>query len=86
VIPVSDKIANLRDWLMLPPEMRRGSAGAAVVLDEIAASHADLLAACEAIDALDCCTGYSFPDSDWPRFWEALEKARAALAKARGKS
>jgi hypothetical protein len=84
VIPVSDKIENLHDWLMLPPEMRRNSAGAAVILGEIAASHADLLAACEAVDALDCCTGYSFPESDWPLFWEALEKARAALAKARG--
>jgi hypothetical protein len=84
VIPVSDKIKNLHDWLLLPPEMRRDSAGAAVILGEIAASHADLLGACEAIDALDCCTGYSFPDSDWPLFWEALEKARAALAKARG--
>jgi hypothetical protein len=84
VIPISDKIENLHDWLLLPLEMRRNSAGAAVVLGEIAASHADLLAACEAIDALDCCTGYSFPDSDWPRFWEALEKARAALAKAKG--
>jgi hypothetical protein len=50
----------------------------------IADAAPDLLAACEAIDALDCCTGCSFPESDWPRFWEALEKARAALARARG--
>jgi hypothetical protein len=76
VIPVSDKIKNLHDWLLLPPEMRRGSAGAAVVLDEIAASHAALLAACEAF--LAC------PPRD--RHDLHLEEVVcAALAKARGK-
>jgi hypothetical protein len=75
VIPVSDKISNLRDWLMLPPEMRRDSAGAAVVLGEIAASHAGLLAACEAF--IEC------PPRD--RHDLHLEEiVRAALAKAKG--
>jgi hypothetical protein len=75
VIPVSDKIKNLHDWLLLPPEMRRDSAGAAAVLGEIAASHADLLAACEAV--LAC------PPRD--RHDLHLEEiVRAALAKARG--
>jgi hypothetical protein len=75
VIPVSDKVENLRDWLLLPPEMRRDSAGAAVILGEIAASHADLLGACEAF--LAC------PPRD--RHDLHLEEIiRTALAKARG--
>jgi hypothetical protein len=85
VIPVSDKIQNLHDWLLLPPEMRRGSAGAAVVLDEIAASHADLLAACE-----DLTREY---ESLWSEMADgqfgkpnspAYKRALSALAKARG--
>jgi hypothetical protein len=68
-------IANLHDWLLLPPEMRRGSAGAAVVLGEIAANYAELLAACEAF--LAC------PPRD--RHDLHLEEiVRAALAKAKG--
>jgi hypothetical protein len=80
VIPVSDKIKNLHDWLMLPPGMRRDSAGAAVVLGEIAASHADLLAACEEMYRVlrDGMT------ADYDEMTAALGRARAALAKARG--
>lgn len=43
----------------------------------------DLVEACAALDSLDCCDGYSFPESDWPKFWEALNLARAVLPKAR---
>jgi hypothetical protein len=79
VIPVSDKIENLHDWLLLPLEMRRNSAGAAVVLGEIAASHADLLAACEAV--LDWVRPQS-GDSD--EQCEVYDQVRAAIARARG--
>jgi hypothetical protein len=51
---------------------------------KLAAGNAELLAACEALDRLDCCDGYSFPETDWPKLWEALSLARAALAKAKG--
>lgn len=44
----------------------------------------DLLAACQRLDELDCCDGYSFPEADWPKLWEALSLARAAIAKAKG--
>ncbi len=43
---------------------------------------ADLLAACKAMDDLDCCDGYSFPAADWPKLWNALALARAAIARA----
>jgi hypothetical protein len=80
VIPVSDKIENLHDWLLLPLEMRCNSAGAAVVLGEIAASHADLLAACEEMYRVlrDGMT------ADYDEMTAALGRARAALAKTRG--
>jgi hypothetical protein len=42
-----------------------------------------LLAACEALDGLDCCDGYSFPDADWPKLWNALSLARKAIAMTR---
>jgi hypothetical protein len=81
VIPVSDQIENLHDWLMLPPEMRRDSAGAAVILGEIAASHANLLGALEAL--ADVQNGP--PLHKYAADWEAaMQKARTALAKARG--
>jgi hypothetical protein len=93
VIPVSDKIANLHDWLLLPLEMRRNSAGAAVVLGEIAASHADLLEAAEAVLAslragLGEITGQGVRS---PAFHSradetaaALRDLKAAVARARG--
>lgn len=52
-------------------------------LPALAAENARLRAACEALDKLDCCDGYSFPDSDWPKLWEALNLARAALNEGR---
>jgi hypothetical protein len=73
------EVGDCLDRLSDKDEVPRFAADARLI-----AAAPDLLAACEAIDALDCCTGYSFPDSDWPLFWEALEKARAALVKARG--
>jgi hypothetical protein len=88
VIPVSDKISNLRDWLLLPPGMRRGSAGAAVVLDEIAASHADLLAALERlakIDLLWAWDGSLTIEENCERARKQVASvANAAIAKARG--
>jgi hypothetical protein len=49
------------------------------------ASAPDLLAACKLLDEVDCCTGYSLPAADWPKFWAAREAARAAIAKAEGR-
>lgn len=54
-------------------------------LTEKAALAEKFLEACEAIDAIDCCEGYTFPDSDWPKLWDALSKARAAIAFAKDK-
>lgn len=34
-------------------------------------------------DALDCCTGYSFPEPEWPAFWAALEELREAIERHR---
>lgn len=48
------------------------------------AAAPDLLAACEMLDSLDCCDGYTFPKDDWQKLWEALNLARAAIAKAKG--
>jgi hypothetical protein len=70
---------------LLPPEMRRDSAGAAVVLGEIAASHAGLLAA---LESLKCeyesfwseTTDGQFGRPNTPAYLRAL----SALAKARG--
>jgi hypothetical protein len=88
MIPVSDKIENLHDWLLLPLEMRRNSAGAAVVLGEIAASHADLLAAAEAVlvsasfqeeEANEQGWGHvEIPRRDIARIREAVAKAKGA--------
>ena len=30
---------------------------------------------------LDCCTGYSLGQKDYPAFWDALDEAREALRK-----
>jgi len=35
-------------------------------------------------EALDCCTGYSIAEAEWPAFWAALEELRDAIAKAKG--
>lgn len=48
----------------------------------LVAAAPDLLDACRALDELDCCLGYVFPGSDWPKLWAALDAARAAIAKA----
>lgn len=48
------------------------------------AAAPDLLAACETLDSLNCCTGYSLPDADYPKLWDALCEARVALARVRG--
>lgn len=45
-------------------------------------STSDALAACQKLDALDCCEGYSLAEKDWPMFWEAISLARVAIAKA----
>ena len=50
------------------------------------AAAPSLLAACKLLDDLDCCTGYTFPESDWPKLWAAIEAARAAIARAERKS
>jgi hypothetical protein len=50
------------------------------------AAAPDLLEASKELDGLDCCEGYTFPESDWPRLWKALGLARAAVAKAEGKA
>lgn len=45
------------------------------------AAAPDLLDACRALDALDCCEGYNLPQADYPKLWDALGKARAAINK-----
>lgn len=45
------------------------------------AASPDLLEACQALDELDCCDGYSIPDDDYPKLWAALNLAREAIKK-----
>ena len=45
----------------------------------------DLYEACKALGALDCCEGYTLPRDEYLKLWDALGKARAAIAKAEGR-
>lgn len=49
------------------------------------AAAADLLTACEKLDQVDCCDGYSLNNDDYKTFWDALNMAREAITKTKGK-
>jgi hypothetical protein len=80
--PMSDRIADLREWIGSLPKYR-DTAGAVRVLDEIAAAYADLLAVnADLLHALECLLTCSLPrDVSGRRF---VDQARAAIARARG--
>ncbi len=46
------------------------------------AAAPDLLEACQRLDEIDCCDGYELNEAGYLILWDALNKVRAAIAKA----
>lgn len=43
----------------------------------------DLIEACSKLLDVDCCTGYTFPEKNWPILWDAIDKANNAVQRSK---
>jgi len=50
------------------------------------AAAPEMLEALKKLASLDCCTGYLVEPSDMETLWDGLDMARAAIAKAEGRT